>query len=173
MFRLSFLYLGIFTFFISFFSLLNILFSYYFDSLLNIKSYLICFVVTIALATYLTFFNKKYVNENINFFEKLFLAIVGFFYFPLLISIPYYLSIYNFGFVNSYFEAISGFTSTGFTIIDDVKNVDEPLLIWRSVSQWIGGLYFLYSLFLLTGRSKIKIKNIYSNIYRHYQIVLF
>ena len=37
------------------------------------------------------------------------------------------------------------------------------MLIWRSSSQWLGGLYFLYSLFLLTGSSKIKIKNIYSN----------
>ena len=37
------------------------------------------------------------------------------------------------------------------------------MLIWRSSSQWLGGLYFLYSLFLLTGSSKTKIKNIYSN----------
>ena len=163
MFRLSFLYLGIFTFCISFFSILNIIFSYYFNSLLNVRSYLICLMISLILAIYLTYFNKKYINEKINFFEKLSLVIMGFFYFPLLIAIPYYLSIYNFGFVNSYFEAISGFTSTGFTVIEDVRNVDEPLLIWRSVSQWIGGLYFLYSLFLLTGHSKIRIKNIYSN----------
>ena len=163
MFRLSFLYLGKFTFSISFFSILNILFSYYLNSLLNVRSYLICLVISLILAIYLTYFNKKYINEKINFFEKLSLVIMGFFYFPLLIAIPYYLSIYNFGFVNSYFEAISGFTSTGFTVIEDVRNVDEPLLIWRSVSQWIGGLYFLYSLFLLTGHSKIRIKNIYSN----------
>jgi trk system potassium uptake protein TrkH len=109
------------------------------------------------------FFNKKYLNEKINFFEKLFLVIIGFFYFPLLISIPYYLSIYDISFINSYFEAISGFTSTGFTIFENTKDIDEPLLIWRSSSQWLGGLYFLYSLFLLTGSSKIKIKNIYSN----------
>ena len=95
--------------------------------------------------------------------RKLFLVIIGFFYFPLLISIPYYLSVYNIGFINSYFEAISGFTSTGFTIFENIKEIDEPLLIWRSGSQWLGGLYFLYSLFLLTGSSKIKIKNIYSN----------
>ena len=86
-----------------------------------------------------------------------------FFYFPLLISIPYYLSIYDISFINSYFEAISGFTSTGFTIFENTKEIDEPLLIWRSGSQWLGGLYFLYSLFLLTGSSKIKIKNIYSD----------
>ena len=163
MFRSTLLYLGIFTLFVSIFSLLNILFCYYFDSLLNIKVYFGCLLVSSLLSAIFIFFNKKYLNEKINFFEKLFLVIIGFFYFPLLISIPYYLSIYDISFINSYFEAISGFTSTGFTIFENTKDIDEPLLIWRSSSQWLGGLYFLYSLFLLTGSSKIKIKNIYSN----------
>ena len=163
MFRSTLLYLGIFTIFVSIFSLLNILFCYYFDSLLNIKVYFGCLLVSSLLSVIFIFFNKKYLNEKINFFEKLFLVIIGFFYFPLLISIPYYLSIYDISFINSYFEAISGFTSTGFTIFKNTKDIDEPLLIWRSSSQWLGGLYFLYSLFLLTGSSKIKIKNIYSN----------
>ena len=163
MFRSTLLYLGIFTIFVSIFSLLNILFCYYFDSSLNIKVYFGCLLVFSLLSAIFIFFNKKYLNEKINFFEKLFLVIIGFFYFPLLISIPYYLSIYDISFINSYFEAISGFTSTGFTIFENTKDIDEPLLIWRSSSQWLGGLYFLYSLFLLTGSSKIKIKNIYSN----------
>jgi len=163
MFRSTLLYLGIFTLFVSIFSLLNILFCYYFDTSLNIKVYFGCLLVSSLLSGIFIFFNKKYLNEKINFFEKLFLVIIGFFYFPLLISIPYYLSIYDISFINSYFEAISGFTSTGFTIFENTKKIDEPLLIWRSSSQWIGGLYFLYSLFLLTGSSKIKIKNIYSN----------
>jgi len=163
MFRSTLLYLGIFTIFVSIFSLLNILFCYYFDSSLNIKVYFGCLLVFSLLSAIFIFFNKKYLNEKINFFEKLSLVIIGFFYFPLLISIPYYLSIYDISFINSYFESISGFTSTGFTIFKNTKDIDEPLLIWRSSSQWLGGLYFLYSLFLLTGSSKIKIKNIYSN----------
>jgi trk system potassium uptake protein TrkH len=114
------------------------------------------------LSVVLIFFNKKYFNKKINFFEKIFLVIFGFVYLPLLISIPYYLSIYDINFINSYFEAISGFTSTGFTIFENINEIDEPMLIWRSGSQWLGGLYFLYSLFLLTESSKIKIKNIYS-----------
>ena len=164
MFRSTLLYLGIFTLFISIFSLLNILFCYYFDSSINTKKvYLGCLLASLLLSTIFIFSNKKYINEKINFFEKLFLIIIGFFYFPLLISMPYYLSTYDVSFINSYFEAISGFTSTGFTIFENTKVIDEPLLIWRSSSQWLGGLYFLYSLFLLTGPSKNKIKNIYSN----------
>ena len=163
MFRSTFLYLGIFTIFVSIFSLLNILFCYYFDTSLNIQVYFACLLVSLFLGATFIFFNKKFLNVKVNFFEKLFLVIAGFFYFPLLISMPYYLSIYDISFINSYFEAISGFTSTGFTMFENAKEIDEPLLIWRSGSQWLGGLYFLCSLFLLAESPKIKIKNIYTN----------
>lgn len=154
MFRSTFLYLGIFTLFISIFSLLNILFCYYFDTSLNIHVYFVSLLVSLFLGVTFIFFNKKFLNVKVNFFEKLFIVISGFFYFPLLISLPYYLSIYDISFINSYFEAISGFTSTGFTIFENVKKIDEPLLIWRSISQWLGGLYLLCSLFLLTKITK-------------------
>jgi trk system potassium uptake protein TrkH len=52
-------------------------------------------------------------------------------------------------FINSYFEAISGFTSTGFTIFDNINHIDQSLILWRSASQWVGGLYFLFSIILL------------------------
>ena len=163
MFRSTFLYLGIFTIFVSIFSLLNILFCYYFDTSLNIQVYFGCLLVSLFLGIIFIFYNKKFFNIKVNFFEKLFLVIAGFFYFPLLISMPYYLSIYDISFIDSYFEAISGFTSTGFTMFENVKEIDEPLLIWRSGSQWLGGLYFLCSLFLLAESPKIKIKNIYTD----------
>ena len=51
--------------------------------------------------------------------------------------------------MNAYFEAISGFTSTGFTIFENIKQLDESLILWRSTSQWIGGIYFLFSILLL------------------------
>ena len=74
---------------------------------------------------------------------------MGYILIPLILSIPFYLSIYNLTFLNSYFEAISGFTSTGFTIFDNIKNIDQSLILWRSSTQWIGGLYFLFSIIFL------------------------
>ena len=68
---------------------------------------------------------------------------------PLIISVPYYFGLNNLSFVNSYFEAISGFTSTGFTVFENVKHLDQSLLLWRSTSQWFGGLYFLVSILFL------------------------
>ncbi len=68
---------------------------------------------------------------------------------PLILSIPFYFSIYNLTFLNSFFESISGFTSTGFSIFDNIKLIDQSLILWRSSTQWIGGLYFLFSIIFL------------------------
>jgi len=68
---------------------------------------------------------------------------------PLVLLIPFYFSIYNLTFLNALFEAVSGFTSTGFTIFENIKHIDQGLIIWRSSIQWIGGLYFLFSIIFL------------------------
>jgi trk system potassium uptake protein TrkH len=47
------------------------------------------------------------------------------------------------------FETVSGFTSTGFTIFDEINYMDQGLILWRSSIQWIGGLYFLFSIIFL------------------------
>ena len=133
---------------ISILSFFNIIFSYYFDLFLNVNNYAYTFVFSLLIGLFLIFF-KNFNFRKIDIYEKVLLVIFGFLFFPLIISIPFYFSISNISFLNCYFEAISGFTSTGFTIFDNIKQLDQSLLIWRSTSQWIGGLYFLFSLLLL------------------------
>ena len=43
-------------------------------------------------------------------------------------------------YVSAYFESMSGFTTTGLTILPDITVVPESLLFWRSLTQWIGGV---------------------------------
>ena len=74
---------------------------------------------------------------------------MGYILLPLILSIPFYFSIYNLTFLNSIFESVSGFTSTGFTIFNDIDYIDQSLILWRSSIQWIGGLYFLFSIIFL------------------------
>ena len=73
----------------------------------------------------------------------------GYILIPLNLSIPFYFSIYDLTLLNSFFEAVSGFTSTGFTIFENIKHIDQSLILWRSTTQWIGGLYFLFSIIFL------------------------
>ena len=79
----------------------------------------------------------------------------------MLISIPYTLSVYNINLLNSYFESVSGFTTTGFSIIGNIEKIDEPLVLWRSSSQWLGGLMFLIATIGTIGSKQIKIKPAY------------
>lgn len=45
---------------------------------------------------------------------------------------------------DAYFETMSGFTTTGATVIDDVEALPHALLFWRSLMQWIGGLGIVF-----------------------------
>ena len=141
------LYLGIFSLFISALSFLNILYCYYFKLYLNINNFIFIFIVSLLLGSVI-FFNKKYIKK-ISIYRKILTVVLGYITIPILLSIPYYLIINKISFIDSYFEAISGFTSTGFTIFNNLKHLDESLLLWRSSTQWLGGLYFLISIILL------------------------
>ena len=47
-------------------------------------------------------------------------------------------------FTDAYFEATSGFTTTGATIFDDVECLPHGILFWRSLMQWVGGLGIVF-----------------------------
>ena len=141
-------YFGIFFLVISFFSFFNIIYSYYFNILNNVGNYIFTFVITLLIGLILIIF-KRYKFEKINLFHRVLIVLIGYLFLPIVISIPYYLNIDNIGLINCYFEAISGFTSTGFTIFNNLNELDQTLILWRSSSQWIGGLYFLFSILLL------------------------
>ena len=141
-------YLSIFCVVISILSLFNIIYSYYLNLYLNLNTYIYTFLTSIILG--LIFYHFKSNDEKkTTIYEKILTILFGYFLLPIIISIPFYFSIYNLTFINSYFEAVSGFTSTGFTIFDNINHIDQSLILWRSASQWVGGLYFLFSIILL------------------------
>ena len=140
-------YLSFFFLLISVFSFLNIIYSYYFNLYLNLNTYYFSLVIS-ALIGFL-FYKIDTLDKKPTIFEKILTVLLGYFVMPLVLSIPFYFSIYNLTFLNALFEAVSGFTSTGFTIFENIKHIDQGLIIWRSSIQWIGGLYFLFSIIFL------------------------
>ena len=145
--RISF-YLSLFCFPVSFLSFINILYASYFDYFLSIETYFITLLFSLLLGLGLFYFGKKS-PKNINFIEQLILVICAYILTSLLISIPFYLSNYQVTFINSMFESISGLTGTGFSIFKDIKYLDPTLILWRSSSQWLGGLFFLFFLLII------------------------
>ncbi len=55
-------------------------------------------------------------------------------------ALPFYFSDYFGNFTDAFFESISGFTTTGATILEDIEALPRSLLLWRSLTHWIGGM---------------------------------
>ena len=150
-------YLSLFCFPISILAFINILYSSYFDYFLSINSYVVTLIVSFVIGSGLLFVGKKS-QKKINFIEQLLLIILVYLLISFFIALPFYLSNYQVTFLNSLFEAISGITGTGFSIFKNIKYLDPTLVLWRSSSQWIGGLYFLFFLILVFSNKQFNYK---------------
>ena len=147
MFGLQIKYLSFFFGLISILSFFNLIYSYYLNLYLNLDTYYLTLILSLIISIF--FYKIKVPEKRPNIYNKILTIFLGYILIPLALSIPFYFSIYNLTFLNSFFESISGFTSTGFTIFDNIKHIDQSLILWRSSIQWIGGLYFLFSTIFL------------------------
>ncbi len=150
-------YLGLSCFPISLMSLVNIFYSLYFDHSENLNSYIFVLFSSFFFGLILFYVGKKD-RETTTIYDQLFLIFLIYFLISFFILIPFYLSDYEISFIDSYFESISGLSGTGFTIFERIKNLDPPLILWRSSSQWIGGFYFLIFLVLIFSNKQVNFK---------------
>ena len=137
-------YLSFFFGLIGILSFLNVIYSYYLNLYLNLNTYYLSLIFSSLIG--LVFYKFEKIKFKVSIFDKILTVFFGYITIPIILALPFYFSIYNLSLINSYFEAISGFTSTGFTIFDNIKHIDQSLILWRSSIQWIGGLYFLFSI---------------------------
>ncbi len=81
---------------------------------------------------------------------------LSWFVISLLGMMPYWIGGFIPCFADAYFEAVSGFTTTGGTILSDIEALPKSILFWRSITQWIGGIgiiVFLVALIPLSGEN--------------------
>ncbi len=64
--------------------------------------------------------------------------------FSLFGTLPFMMSGYVKNFTDAFFETMSGFTTTGATVISNIGDYPHGLLFWRSLTQWIGGLGIVF-----------------------------
>ena len=75
-------------------------------------------------------------------------------------ALPFLISGYIPSFVDAFFETVSGFTTTGASILTDVEGMSRGLLFWRSFTHWVGGmgvLVFLLAIVPLAGGRSVHI----------------
>ena len=105
----------------------------------SVKAFAIAIGVTLLVGAAMTFGIRPKRN-NMHTREGLLLTASVWVAFSLFGCLPFILSGTLPRFVDAYFETMSGFTTTGASVIRDVESAAKGILLWRSISQWLGGM---------------------------------
>ena len=79
-------------------------------------------------------------NKKLNLQQAFLLTTLSWLSIAIFGSLPFILSDLDLSFVDSFFESMSGITTTGSTIITNLDNAPKGILIWRASLQWLGGI---------------------------------
>ena len=79
-------------------------------------------------------------NRKLNLQQAFLLTTLSWVSIAIFGCLPFLLSDLNLSFIDSFFESMSGITTTGSTIITNLDNAPKGILIWRSILQWLGGI---------------------------------
>jgi len=125
-------------------------------SLIYGEAVLKSFLITIAflVAVGLTLVAMKPKNKTIYARHGLIIVALGWILMSLFGALPFYFSGEIPSYLNAVFEAVSGFTTTGASILTDVESLSKSMLFWRSFTHWIGGmgvLVFMMAVLPLAG----------------------
>lgn len=98
-------------------------------------------VVTGAIGVFLSLYFLPARSERISLVESFTLVALTWVAAGFLGALPYYFyGVFPGGYADAFFESVSGFTTTGATLISDIESVPRGLLFWRSLTQWLGGM---------------------------------
>jgi len=111
--------------------------AYYGDS--DYGSIIISGLITIAvgLTAYLTTRNTE---KNVGKRDGYIIVSLAWLVFSLFGSLPFVISGHIPSYTDAFFETMSGFTTTGASILNDIESVSHGILFWRSLTQWLGGM---------------------------------
>ncbi|MCB0408763.1 MAG: TrkH family potassium uptake protein [Flavobacteriales bacterium] len=118
---------------------LSIPISYFFDGT-ALEPIIISSSITIAVGVLLKIFTRDHSNDEIKKREGFLIVAIGWIMMALFGSLPYVLSNAIPNYSNAFFETVSGLTTTGASILDDIEALPKGILFWRSMTQWIGGM---------------------------------
>jgi trk system potassium uptake protein TrkH len=131
--------IGLLLFVEGFFMLLGLPFSLYYDEE-QVYSLLFSFLITSGSGGLLWFITRKKNKDTINKREGFLLLSFTWVAFTIFGMLPFLISGAIPSVTDAFFESMSGFTTTGASILTDVEILPQGILFWRSMTQWIGGM---------------------------------
>ena len=97
-------------------------------------------LITIAIGLLTKYLTRKKKNDEVKKREGYLIVAFGWTGMIICSAIPYLLSGAFDGITNVFFETVSGLTTTGSSILNNIEQMPESILFWRSMTQWIGGM---------------------------------
>ena len=111
---------------------------YYKDA--SAGSFLTVMAITCVLGMFCFFFTRHHKGTQLNHRDGVAIVTLGWFLAGLAGALPYLFSGAITSFTNACFESVSGFTTTGASVVTNIEALPKGILLWRSLTQWLGGM---------------------------------
>jgi len=121
------------------FLLLPLPFSFYFNEG-DYTSFIYSSLINLGVGGLLIFLTRKQSSKDLKRKDGFLIVTLGWITLTLFGSLPYVFSGAISDYSNIFFETMSGYTTTGATILTDIEALPKGILFWRNLTQWIGGM---------------------------------
>ena len=114
-------------------------FSFYYDDGMQ-EVFITSTIITLIIGLATKYLTRKKESDEVKKREGYLIVAIGWITMIICSAIPYLLSGKFDGITNVFFETVSGLTTTGSSILNNIEQMPESILFWRSMTQWIGGM---------------------------------
>lgn len=143
--------LGVVLLFNAFFLLISLLISIYYKES-SIIPLLFTTLICLIFGLFPLIFSGK--HQTLSFAEGIVVVVTGWLLACFVGMLPYIMWGTEFTLINAWFESVSGFTTTGSTVLYDIESLPKGLLFWRSATHWIGGVGVIIFVLLILPHAK-------------------
>jgi trk system potassium uptake protein TrkH len=140
---------GVVLLFSSLFMLVPLLTSLFYRGT-DLSAFAVSFLISLFSGLLLYFMTKSQKKVELRHREGFAVVTISWLVMTFFGCLPYMLSGPSLSFTNAYFEAMAGFTTTGASVMSDLESLPHGILLWRSMTQWMGGMgIIVFSLAIL------------------------
>ena len=111
-----------------------------YDGHSNSQAFVLAMSVTLFIGLLLTFGNRPAQRLELSLRDTFILTALSWLIIPLFTALPFYLSNLQQPFIDALFEAVSGLTTTGASVIVNIDKASDGFILWRAILQWLGGI---------------------------------
>lgn len=116
-------------------------------------------IISFVLGFIFSFFKKDDINLTLT--NSMLIVGLSWIFFSLIGGIPFIIGLDK-SFIDAFFEAVSGFTTTGITVFQNLDSMAHSVLLWRGLIQWFGGLGILTFFLFITFRSESELWQLFT-----------